>query len=92
MEEFYDLIAERGVMIELNTKAFEETGLFFPNIKYLPLIRDRKIPVIVNSDAHYPDLINSGLSDGYEALLNIGIRDVVQRKGATWQLVPLSID
>jgi len=89
MGEYYEFIAERGVMIELNTKAFDETGFFFPNAKYLPMIRDRKIPVLVNSDAHYPDRINSGLSLGYEALLNCGFREVVQRKGASWQLVPL---
>jgi len=89
MEELYDFIAERGVMIELNTKALNETGFFFPNTKYLPLIRDRKIPVLVNSDAHFPDRINSGLSEGYNTLLNNGIREVVQRKGAAWQLIPL---
>ncbi|MDD4636823.1 MAG: histidinol-phosphatase [Bacteroidales bacterium] len=89
MEEYYDFIAERGMMIELNTKAFDETGFFFPNTKYLPMIRDRKIPVLVNSDAHYPDRINSGLSSGYEALLHCGFREVVQRKGSSWQLKPL---
>lgn len=89
MADFFDFIAERGSMIELNTKAFDETGFFFPNAKYLSMIRDRKIPVLVNSDAHYPDRIHSGLSSGYEALLLCGIREVVQRRWTSWQLVPL---
>ena len=32
----------------------------FPNERYFKRLKDIGIPVVFNSDAHYPDLINAG--------------------------------
>ena len=36
----------------------------FPSQALLPLVRELGIPLVVNSDAHYPDRINSGRPEG----------------------------
>jgi histidinol-phosphatase (PHP family) len=57
------LIAEiirSGVTIEINTKALAQHHRIFPNERYIPQLLRARVPIVVNSDAHYPDLINAG--------------------------------
>jgi histidinol-phosphatase (PHP family) len=53
-------IIRSGVTIEINTKALAQHGRIFPNERYMPQLLKANVPIIVNSDAHYPDLINAG--------------------------------
>ena len=53
------LIAEKGYIVEINTKAFEEHGRFFPHLRWWKELQTRHIPIVVNSDAHYPARINA---------------------------------
>lgn len=49
-----------GTVVEINTKAYEETGRFFPAVKWWPKLVEAGVPVAIDSDAHYRDRINSG--------------------------------
>lgn len=69
---------DKGISIEINTKAFETKNRLFPSPRWWDLIIRKeaaesadkllgtnkpptwKNPLVVNSDAHYPDKINSG--------------------------------
>lgn len=65
------LIAEiirSGVTIEINTKALAQHHRIFPNERYLPQLLRARVPMLVNSDAHYPDLINAGRPYALSAL------------------------
>lgn len=53
-------IIKSGVTIEINTKALAQHKRIFPNERYLPQLLKARVPIVVNSDAHYPDLINAG--------------------------------
>lgn len=64
-----DLIAEKGVIAEINTKAWDAHQRLFPSPQWLTMLRQRHIPVVVNSDAHYPHLINAGREEGLKLLL-----------------------
>jgi len=64
-------IADAGISIEINTKKYTDKQRFFPNRKYWKEIRNLKIPIIINSDAHIPALINSGRNIAIQALKNI---------------------
>ncbi len=67
-EPWYDQLIKRHVeaimdhhyIIEINTKAWKQHGRFFPNQRYFDLLKRYNAPIVVNSDAHYPDLINAG--------------------------------
>ncbi len=50
---------DRGIIIEINTKAAAEHDRFFPDIKWWPLLKTLGAKVLVNSDAHRPELIDA---------------------------------
>ena len=51
------LIAEKGLMIEVNTKNLVKKQEVYPHTDYLHRLRELDIPVMVNSDCHYPCLL-----------------------------------
>lgn len=51
---------DAGLAIEINTKAFEEKGRFFPAERWWNKLRLAGVVPIINSDAHYPDRIQAG--------------------------------
>ena len=50
--EFLQLVSEKGLMVEINTKTLIKKQQLFPRQEYLTLIRKLNIPVMVNSDCH----------------------------------------
>ncbi|MBO4955489.1 MAG: histidinol-phosphatase [Muribaculaceae bacterium] len=54
-----DLITDAGVVVEINTKAYNDHGRFFPSRRYWPELKRRGVRMVVNSDAHYPHLIDA---------------------------------
>lgn len=89
IHEYFSLIAERGLMVEINTKAYREMGVFFPHIKYFPLLKELHIPVLVNSDSHFPERINEGRADALQALKSAGIDFVMELHQGKWNEVKI---
>lgn len=67
-----DMIVERGLTIELNTKARREHGRFFPGERYLPQLVGAGVTILVNSDAHYPDRIEASRDEALNILSALG--------------------
>ncbi|MBD5232818.1 MAG: histidinol-phosphatase HisJ family protein [Bacteroidales bacterium] len=63
-----DLIIERDITIELNTKARIQHGRFFPGERYLPRLVDAGVTILVNSDAHHPDRITASRAEALALL------------------------
>lgn len=57
--QLIDAIEEAGVVVEINTKAYSDYGRFFPARRYWAELKRRGIPLVVNSDAHRPALIDA---------------------------------
>ena len=87
--ECFERIAARGLMVEINTKKYNACGVFFPNREHFGLLRELRIPVLVNSDAHRPERIDDGRHEAMAALREAGIREVIERVGNRW--VPVEI-
>jgi histidinol-phosphatase (PHP family) len=62
-------IIDARLTVEINTKAYAEHGRFFPAARWLKPIVDAGLTVVVNSDAHRPELIDASRAEGL-ALLN----------------------
>ena len=60
VRDLFEAIMDHHYIIEINTKAWEEFGRFFPNQRYFGMLRDAHSPVVFSSDAHWPHLINAG--------------------------------
>lgn len=63
-----DMIADRRLLIEINTKAYARSGRFFPSERYFRRLLSAGVPVLVNSDAHYPELVNASRAEAYALL------------------------
>ncbi|MBR5684738.1 MAG: histidinol-phosphatase [Muribaculaceae bacterium] len=58
--DLFENIMDHHLTIEINTKAWLQRNRYYPNMKYFGLLKRFNAPVVVNSDAHYPTLLNSG--------------------------------
>lgn len=76
-------------MVEVNTKNLIKKQQIFPRKEYLGLLKDMNIPVMVNSDCHYPDLVNDGRTEAFEILKEIGFRTTRELIKGNWQDVAI---
>lgn len=91
MQDYFCEIAARNYIVEINTKAYHKLGTFFPNEKYFNLLIELGIPVQVNSDAHFPELVNDGRPEALAALKKTGFTHVMELYRAEWQSVLISV-
>lgn len=68
VRELIRMAADRGLAIEVNTKALKTAGRLFPDLRYFTLLRQTGAMLPVNSDAHYPDLIEAGRPEALDLL------------------------
>jgi histidinol-phosphatase (PHP family) len=78
-------VKAQGIKIEINTKNLESSGLTSPQQDLYPLIREIGVPVIVNSDAHLPYNVDSGLRQAHQLLKNAGIKSINVFYDNKWQ-------
>lgn len=89
--DYMDLVVEKNYMVEINTKAYQNLGTFYPNECYFPTLHKRGIRVLVNSDAHYPDRINNGRLQALSALQASGYDTVMELHHGEWKPMPILI-
>ncbi|MDR1407879.1 MAG: histidinol-phosphatase [Tannerella sp.] len=80
-----DLIAEKGLTVEINTKNLHRKNQTYPHANTFGEIERRRIPVIVNSDCHYPRLVNDGRAEALALLKDAGIRTTRELVDGAWQ-------
>ena len=90
-EGFFALAARKGMMLEINTKAYHTKGCFFPGESHFATLLKSGIPVVVNSDAHIPELIDAGRREALKALKSAGFRYVMELHGGKWQETPIGV-
>lgn len=66
--DLFENIMDHHLIIEVNTKAWLQRNRFYPNLKYFGMLKRFNAPVIVNSDTHYPTLLNSGRMEALKLL------------------------
>lgn len=90
IHSYFHLIAEKGYMVEINTKTYHHSGVFFPNQRYFQLLKKLRIPVLVNSDAHLPELIDNNRPIALQMLREAGIHSVMELHKGKWEEVPIA--
>ena len=89
LSDCLEKVSQKGIMMEINTKNWMSKHELFPHESFLPLINELKIPVMVNSDCHYPDLVNDGRPEAFEMLRKSGFkstRELVHGRWTDWEL------
>lgn len=74
IDDFFKLCAARGVTLEINTKAYESKGVFFPAERHFARIAELGIPVVINSDAHRLERIEVGLRYAHKVASDAGLK------------------
>lgn len=74
IDEMTDLILSSDVITEINTKALNQNNRLFPSPRFSQRLIDARVPLMVNSDAHYPDRINAGRDEAFSLLEKHGYR------------------
>ena len=60
VNELFEAVMDHHLVVEVNSKALAEHHRLFPDVGYADLLCKYDVPVLFNSDAHYPALINAG--------------------------------
>lgn len=68
VSELIEAIIAQKLTVEINTKAWDKHTRFFPHSRYWKRLIEAQIPIIINSDAHYPHLINAGREEALKQL------------------------
>ncbi|WP_018109639.1 histidinol-phosphatase [Bacteroides propionicifaciens] len=89
VKSYFEFVAQHKCMLEINSKAYELRGMLFPNIEHFELLRELEIPVMVNSDSHKPQLINSGRKEALKALHTAKFDRVMELHDGVWTGVPI---
>lgn len=89
VHEYLADIVQREYIVEINTKAYHDLGVFYPDERYFSYLHQLGARVQVNSDAHYPDRISYGRLAALEALARAGFVYVTEWHGGQWQDVKL---
>lgn len=70
--QYIDKIIDSGVTIEINTKAYDKIGRFFPHERYWEGLINAGVPIVVNSDAHQADRLNASRMVAIDKLSALG--------------------
>jgi histidinol-phosphatase (PHP family) len=85
VETFIDLIAEKELIVEINTKNYLRKQQTFPHTDLFSLLYKHRIPVMVNTDSHFPDLINAGRTDVLKLLKATGYQTTRELVAGKWE-------
>lgn len=87
VEDVLEVIRKTGCMVEVNTRGLYKHNppLLYPGARVLKQIYRKRIPVLINSDAHHPDEIESGFGFVAELLQDIGFKTVRVLLNGKWQ-------
>ena len=88
--ELLDLVAEKGLIVEINCKNWMKNGQVFPHIETFGELKKRKIPIMVNSDCHVPELVNDGRTETLVALKEVGFRVTRELVDGRWEEIVIS--
>lgn len=92
IEETLLLIAEKGAIVEVNTrglykKATEEP---YPSKWILERMKELNIPIMLNSDSHHPRELTMAFEETAKTLLDIGFSELYIFYDDKWQSVPFT--
>lgn len=92
VEETLDLIAEKGCIMEVNSRGLYKHNppLLYPAPWVIQRAYVRNIPVMINSDAHHPDEIEFGFTETASILKQTGYKTIRILKEGSWQDRPFS--
>ena len=94
VEATLHLIKQSGSIVEINTRGYYRYGQpdLYPGEWIIRRLAEEEIPVMINSDAHKPHEIESGMAYAADILLSAGIEKVNCLLDQNWEPKSISRD
>jgi len=70
------LAAEKEIIVEINTKYFQNNNLLFPGMEHFKWMQENGVRVTINSDAHTPQTLISGFEHVADMLFIAGYKEL----------------
>lgn len=80
-------VKEKNMMLEINTKSLSALGITYPHQQFYSLINELQIPIVVNSDCHYPTNVIDGFEPTFKALKKTGFKSMQFLKNSKWEAI-----
>ncbi|MCX6301545.1 MAG: histidinol-phosphatase [Bacteroidia bacterium] len=85
-----DVMKKYDVAFELNTNGRNRPlADFYPDRRFLHIFSEKKVPVCVNSDAHFPARVGQYFDEAYELLRSSGYKEMAVFTGRKRKMKPL---
>ncbi|GAB1360482.1 histidinol-phosphatase [Porphyromonadaceae bacterium] len=84
IDDLFALIAEKELIVEINTKSLGPKGILYPHADLFKRLKGFNIPIQVNSDSHHPSLITDGFDHVYSLLKEHGFKATRELIGGKW--------
>lgn len=87
VEETLDIIKEKGSIIEVNTRGMYKklADEPYPGIMILKKIKNKNIPIMLNSDSHHPREITGSYTEAIQLLKELGFQELMVLRNNEWQ-------
>ncbi|TRX71354.1 histidinol-phosphatase [Carboxylicivirga sp. M1479] len=84
------LAKEKGVIVEINTKAFYRDDHLFPGPEHFKKMKELGVAITINSDAHHPDKLTNAFEEVAQMLVDAGYTHLTELIDGQWQEVPFT--
>lgn len=71
VDDVIEMSRSAGVVVEINTKAYEDTGRFYPSEKWWGKLIEAGVPVAFDSDAHWAEKVCSGRAEAIKKFAHL---------------------
>jgi histidinol-phosphatase (PHP family) len=87
VEKTLELIAEKGLIVEVNTRGIykKKVDTTYPSPWILERIREKGIPIMLNSDSHTPDELTGRFEEAARMLLELGFKELMVFWHGEWK-------
>ncbi len=92
LAECIDLIAQKDFVVEVNTRGIykKRSESTFPGLDALKALKEKNVPITINSDAHKPEELNLLLNESRVMLKQVGIKEIwCLEKKDSWKSISL---
>lgn len=89
MHQIFALARQRDIIVEVNVKHLLSDGITSPHQRLFSLLKDSGVSIQVNSDAHYPQHVASGLREAHALLRQYGFSSQRVLLHGSWTDIPL---
>ena len=91
LDETLELIKAKNLIVEINTRGIykKRSDKLFPDGYALKRVKNLNLPIIISSDAHKPEEINSLFDFTVDYLQNLGFKEMMSFDNHIWETLEL---